>query len=283
MRVTRSVFAIVVAMTLCFTTAVARASDDGGTNTGSPTPGAGEPGGEPVAVVALGADGGVIASVHHAGPGRSGHWTCHYWAGGGTVEGSTATGPAIVTPVPMQAVELKCLDDSGATVYDKTFLFDPADPLGGLDDPAQAAANALAALHLPAPALATNPPGAQLVGLATWLWTTDATTLQASATLGGVTSTVTATPTRTVWTTSPDDLSVTCTGPGTPYDPTKPPDSQSTDCSLVFETAGPHQVTATTTYAITWMATTGDGGPLDPLTRTATITVAVDQAQALIN
>ena len=52
---------------------------------------------------------------------------------------------------------------------------------------------------------------------------------------------------------------------------------------MLFETAGTEQLTATVTYAITWSASTGDGGQLDPLTRTAAQGVVVDQAQALIN
>jgi hypothetical protein len=250
----------------------------------TPTPTAGESDGSPVAIVALDGSGGVLASVHHAGPGRSGRWTCHYLAGSGTAEGATAAGAAIVTPQAGQTVDLHCTDDAGAVVHDEVLVFDPADPLPHLDEPAQAAAQALARLDLPSPAVATNPSTgtAQLVGLPTWLWLTDWATRQASATLDGVTSTVTAVPIRTTWTSSPEDQTLTCPGPGTPYRTDRPVDAQSTDCSILFEDAGTHHLTATVTYTVTWSATTGDNGPLDPITRTTTVAVAVDQAQALI-
>ena len=96
-------------------------------------------------------------------------------------------------------------------------------------------------------------------------------TRQATATLDGVTATVTATPTcvrpgrpARRGPTSP------ATGPGTAYDPTRPADAQHSTCTLLFETAGPEQLTATVTYAVSWTASTGDHGDLDPLTRRAT-------------
>ncbi len=41
-------------------------------------------------------------------------------------------------------------------------------------------------------------------------------------------------------------------------------------------------MTATVTYATGWTATTGDGEPLDELTRATTVAVTVVEAQALI-
>ncbi len=228
---------------------------------------------------------GPLRTIRHPGPGRLGQWTCHYEAGGGTGVGSTAAGTVPISPARGQLVDLSCADDTGALVYDRTFVFDPADPLPGLDDPAQAAAQALSTLDLPAPTLSTSPPldSSQLVGVPTWLWLSDWTTRRATATLDGVTATVTATPLRTTWTADPSGAHETCEGPGSPYDASRPPDAQTSACTMLFETAGTEQLTATVTYAISWSASTGDGGPLDPLTRTATRAVVVDQAQALIN
>ncbi len=228
---------------------------------------------------------GPIHTISHPGAGRSGRWLCHYYAGGGDGVGSTSDGVAPILPEAGQLVLLQCVDESGAIVFQHVFTFDPADPLPGLDDPAQAAAQALSALPLPAPTISASPPlgSPQLVGVPTWLWVTDWATRQATATLDGVTATVTARPVRTDWSASPSGSQVTCDGAGTRYDPARPPDAQSSTCTLLFETAGAQQLTATVTYAITWSASTGDGGQLDPLTRTATQAMIVDQAQALIN
>ncbi len=228
---------------------------------------------------------GPLHTIRHPGPGRSGQWTCHYYAGGGDNAGSTTVGVVPIAPEAGQVVMLECTDASGGVVFQRVFTFDPADPLPGLDDPAQAAADALAALALPAPAISVDPPppSPQLVGVPTWLWVADWATRRATATLDGVSATVVATPTRLTWTASPSGTTVTCDGPGTPYDPGRPPESQASTCTTTFEVAGPQQLTATVTYAVSWTATTGDAGVLEPLTRAATRDLEVDQAQALIN
>jgi hypothetical protein len=273
----------IVLLSMTVQTPRALASDDGSTKS-SPTPVGTESNGEPVAIVVMGPT-GPVRTIRHDGPGRAGQWTCRYYAGGGHGQGFSATGAGVVEPVAGQLVTLQCTDDSGAVVYQRDLTYDPADPLPGLDDPAQAAAEALAALELPTPAVAVNPPppAAQLVGVATWLWIANWTVRRATATLDGVSATVTATPTQVTWTSDPDGSTVTCRGPGTPYDPSRPPDAQASTCTLLFETAGPRQVTATVTYAVTWTASTGDAGILDALTRAATVGLTVDQAQALIN
>ncbi len=228
---------------------------------------------------------GPIHTISHPGAGRSGRWICHYYAGGGDGRGSTTDGVAPITPEVGQLVLLQCVDESGAIVFQNVFTFDPADPLPGLDDPAQAAAQALSALPLPTPTISTSPPvdSPQLVGVPTWLWLADWATRQATATLDGVTATVTATPLRSTWSANPSGADLTCDGPGTAYDPARAPDAQTSTCALLFETAGIEQLTVTVTYAITWTASTGEHGQLDALTRLATRSVVVDQAQALIN
>jgi hypothetical protein len=42
-------------------------------------------------------------------------------------------------------------------------------------------------------------------------------------------------------------------------------------------------VQATVTYVTSWVATTGDGGDLDPVTRVGAVPVVVEEAQALID
>ena len=244
--------------------------------------------GTPEAIVVSGPGGGVLHTVIHQGSGRSGTWTCHYYAtvaaaNAQNLEPDLAKGP--IVPGPGQTIGLLCWDDGGNIAHSAIFVFDPADPVPGIDDPAQAAADAERLLPLHPPAIRLSPPvGAhQLVGLATWLWVGGPwRPLRASATLGGVTSTVTATPTTVTWTLD-DGTAVTCHGPGTPYDPRRPADVQHSNCTYLFEDAGHFRLTATVTYEITWTASTGDAGGLGPVTRAGTVPVVVDQAQAVIH
>ena len=75
---------------------------------------------------------------------------------------------------------------------------------------------------------------------------------------------------------------------GTPYDPGRPPGDQRSSCTHVFTRSsrrlagGSYQVDATVTYTVSWTATTGEGGALGTLTRSATVPVRVTEAQALI-
>ncbi len=240
----------------------------------------------PVAVVVVG-PGGVLHEIDHPGAGRAGTWTCHYYA---TMAEAQPTNleidvSATIVPKPGQVVGLECWDDAGNLVHTAIFVYDPADPVPGIDDPAQAAANALRVLPLPAPTIRLSPPvgSVQLVGVATWLWIADPwVPRHASATLEGVTSTVTATPVSVRWHLS-DGTSTTCDGPGTAYDPGRGPDEQHSDCTELFETAGSYGLTATVTYVTSWVATTGDTGVLPPVTRTAAVAIVVDEAQAFIH
>jgi hypothetical protein len=281
MRLKRLVGAATLIAASLATVAPAHAADDGSTRTG-PQPGGTEANGSPVAIVVEGPT-GTLHTIRHPGAGRAGRWTCHYYAGGGDQPGSTTEGAAAITPAAGQTVMLACTDDIGALVFQQVFVFDPADPLPGLDDPAQAAARALAALPLAPPAIGLDPPAttSQLVGLPTWLWVANWGAGQATASLDGVTATVTATPTQVRWTSAGGDA-ITCAGPGAVYDSARPADAQHSDCTLLFQTAGPERLTATVTYAVTWTASTGDHGDLDPITRSGTQALSVDQAQALI-
>ena len=107
-----------------------------------------------------------------------------------------------------------------------------------------------------------NPPGEQVVNVPSWLWIapSDWTSVVANAAAGNVTATVTARPMSVVWNLG-DGNSVTCSGPGTPYDPSKPADAQSTDCSYTWRTSSADQpqgvyiVTATIEYAVTTVVT----------------------------
>jgi spore coat protein U-like protein len=104
--------------------------------------------------------------------------------------------------------------------------------------------------------------------------------------VGAVTSTVRARPVSATWDLG-DGTTITC-GPGTAYDPSLSPGAQSSDCTHVFtrdsrRTAdGAYQVRVTVTYAVSWDASTGAGGRLAELSRTTTVPVVVQEAQALV-
>ena len=267
---------------LCFP-GIARA-DNGGGDGQPPTASGTVSEGSPEAIVVSGPGGS--QQIHRPGSGHHGTWTCHYYA----VFGSTMPfgvdilgGP--ITPEAGAPVYLECRDDTGASTVTRFLIFDPADPLAGLDAPERAADQARKLLPLSPPAIELSPPlgAAQLVGVPTWLWLGDSwQPLRASATLDGITSTVTARPTSVTWLLG-DGTSVRCDGPGTPYDTSRSADDQHTTCSHTFESRGQFSLTATVAYDTTWIATTGGGGVLDPIARTATVAVIVQEAQALIH
>jgi hypothetical protein len=163
--------------------------------------------------------------------------------------------------------------------------------LGPRVDPAVLAAQALRRLPLPAPAVGTSPPAdrEQLVNLPTWLWVHDDWAARsATASLPGVSVTVTAQPVRVRWEMG-DGEHVTCHGPGRRYDSRVAAAVQTTDCSYTYRrsSAGqPHQryqVTATMTWHVTWAATGVAGrGDLGEVFRSTTLQLRVVEGQALI-
>jgi hypothetical protein len=140
--------------------------------------------------------------------------------------------------------------------------------------------------------LKTAPPaeGDLIVGLRTWFWLDQRPQpITASVTLAGITATVEARPTTI--TIDPGDNAggrFTCPDAGTPYDPSHP-DAPST-CTYVYDTRstvddrnGRFQATVQVDYDVTWRATDGTGGPLQPLHANTTLPLLVREVQALIN
>jgi hypothetical protein len=127
--------------------------------------------------------------------------------------------------------------------------------------PIVVAEQAAKTLGLSSPVIEMAPPNGalQLVRVATWLWVNPASwrPVSASATAGAVTATATATATQVVLDMG-DGSTVTCVGPGTPYDPSAPDASSS--CSYTWMTAGTYTVTATTYWSVTWSAAGAAGG-----------------------
>jgi hypothetical protein len=171
----------------------------------------------------------------------------------------------------------------------------PAADGGGTDppppSPTELAIQALNRTPLPPPDMDMAPGGniPQLVNLATFLWINPAQWVPqtASASAGGVTSTVTATPERVVWDMGQGD-SVTCEGPGLPYEPNLPDDAQPSDCKFTYRASSANRpdktfiVRATIEYHVTWSASgAAGGGDLGISRRSSTTPVRVAELQAL--
>ncbi|MGF1646061.1 MAG: hypothetical protein ACFCVF_03940 [Kineosporiaceae bacterium] len=141
---------------------------------------------------------------------------------------------------------------------------------------------------LPSLSIGSSPSGTQLVRVPTWLWV-DASrwgAQSATASVPGLSVTVTATPTRVVWSMG-DGGSVVCLGPGSVFPAGGDPAASSPDCghTYVRSSAGvpgqAYPVTATVTWEITW---TGgrERGTLPALETTSTTAFPVAESQALI-
>jgi hypothetical protein len=227
-------------------------------------------------------------------------------ASGGTGGGGGGTKPCTWTPVEADLVgeqaELiftrmpnaqfawylqECTNPDGSVTT--TFIpVEVTDP-GPAPDPEALRASAQEDLRLPTPKIAMSPPGEQVVHVASWLWV-DGDLWRphsSSASAGGVTATVTATPTRTVWDMGNGET-VACDGPGVPYDPSRADAAQSTPCSYTYlnSSAGRpgnvYAVTVTVEWQLGWTVTGAPGGGALPgLTTSTSTAVPVGEVQAL--
>jgi hypothetical protein len=156
--------------------------------------------------------------------------------------------------------------------------------------PATVAQQAASTLSLQSPVIEMAPPAGaeQLVRVASWLWVNpDAwQPSTVTATVDGVAASATATPEQVVWKMG-DGNTVTCDGPGTPYDASN--SNATTSCSYTWSTpsasqsSGTYQVTATIEFAVTWTAIGAPGGGNLGVVAGATATdqVRVGESEAL--
>ncbi len=278
----RLIACVVVAAALHSAAPLAASADNLG-GAASPVAGASLGGGTPEAVVVVGGGGRSVAvSVGGGGGGGGGStWQCQF---------VHATGAGLETEAYTPAAGERALYvcyDAGRLAYLDARTYDPADPLAGLFAVERALAQARRRVDPPAPTLRTSPASDQLVGVPTWLWLDGGfAPVSATASVGAVSATVTATPRSVTWATG-DGATVTCAGPGRPY--TAGADDAATDCrhtytrrSTTRSPDGSYHLQATVTYAVAWSATTGDGGDLGTITRTAAVDVRVLESQALI-
>jgi hypothetical protein len=158
-------------------------------------------------------------------------------------------------------------------------------------DPRVLAERAADRVAIPAVQIGMNPRPEQgaVVNVETWLWVDasswNSVTAQASA--GNVVVTATASPRRVIWDMGNGDR-VTCEGPGTAYDPSRPSSEQSTDCSYTYRKSsarapgGAYTVTATVVWEVSWTVTgAAGGGSLGTAPRSQSVRLPVKEIQAV--
>src|SRR5581483_1529499 len=124
-----------------------------------------------------------------------------------------------------------------------------------------------------------------VVNLPTFLWIDQGIwrSMSATAAVGGVSATVVAAPSRVVWAMG-NGATVSCVGPGVPYDPNRDPAAQATSCSYTYtapsgqQPGGRYVVTARVYWHVTWTSTgVAGGGDLGEIAGEASTTsVGVD-------
>ncbi|MCU1358363.1 MAG: hypothetical protein JWM89_3781 [Acidimicrobiales bacterium] len=158
-------------------------------------------------------------------------------------------------------------------------LYLPTDPRPAVT--ADAVASAQAQLALPEPEIGTAPPrdGVLLVGVETWFWARNDRPASATATIPGLSATITASP-KALHLRFPDGTSITCPGGGSAWAPGRSGRSQHSDCTHIFQRAGDQAVRATLDWDLSWTATNGESGSLPAVHRTSDIHLPLRQAQA---
>lgn len=176
---------------------------------------------------------------------------------------------------------LICHNAAGEEVVSRLFLFEPGVAVLSAADLAARARNELALLY-PEPRTSPAVSLPQIPGIDTWMWI-DAALWQpivATASIPGLSVSATATPQSMTWDMG-DGTVVTCDGPGTAYDDSRPEAEQSTDCSHVYQSRGAYTATATITWSISWSSSDGDGGELADASRSTQFPMTVIERQAI--
>lgn len=128
------------------------------------------------------------------------------------------------------------------------------------------------------------------MNVSSWLWVGSGAwrSMSATAAAGPVSATATAAPAEVVWTMG-DGHSVTCDGPGVPYNSSNP--NATTYCSYTWPTSsggepgGVYRVTATVYYQAAWTAAGAPGGGSFGLVAgpSSSVAVRVAESQAINN
>ncbi len=181
-----------------------------------------------------------------------------------------------------------CKDENGNEVVNDLRDFEEGGATPEVD-PEFLAEQAAARLAVAPPEIQLSPKADlnQIVQLPTWMWVSNWEPASATASVPGVTSTVTATPASVTWDMGNGDQ-VVCSGPGTPFDSSRPEEEQSTDCSYTYrhsstsQPSGVYQVSATMTYDVSWSASGAPGGgALPAVSETTTFPLRVLEIHAV--
>ncbi|MET9300692.1 hypothetical protein ABZX66_15325 [Micromonospora aurantiaca] len=167
----------------------------------------------------------------------------------------------------------------------------PDPPAGILPSYQELAQRAIAEMNLNGPniGIAPQPNGAGLVGLPIWLWNRASPStwgpITRTAAVPGRSVTATARAQKIVWSMG-DGNSVTCTKPGTPFQPSYG-NRRSPDCGYdgyrrpsSTQAGGRYTVTATTSWLITWSGGGGNTGSQSIDLSSAT-TIDIDELQVI--
>ena len=99
---------------------------------------------------------------------------------------------------------------------------------------------------------------------------------------------VTAVPQKLIFAPGAGMPTVSCPGPGTAYDPSRPASAQHSACTYTYpapsalQSGGVDQVTVAITWAAQWQGSGGTGGTLPALTRSVSFPLRVTEGQSLV-
>lgn len=232
----------------------------------------------------------VVIPCHHS---EYGWWSdsrqCYYKVMSPQPDADAA--PAMGQPKEGYLVyEARCANPGSPHEWDYLWAWFLDPPDGTPVTPEELARRATDSMTLLGPDIRTSigADGRALVGVPVWLWTSTGPTRwgpnSATASVPGLSVTATARARKIVWQLG-DGTTLTCTGPGTPYDVRSGRISSPT-CGHTYlrssaRFAGEaYAITATTTWDIAWVGG-GRSGTLTR-TRTSTATLPVGELQVLI-
>lgn len=193
---------------------------------------------------------------------------------------------------PIYDLDGNLIDTSGdGAWYDKQcgtvyygLVFVPAGAASPVVSPRTVANGVLGRMPIPVPKVRLSPEGDQVVNLPMWTWLDDWAAVTDSANVPGVSITVTAAPSKAVWTFG-DGQTVTCDGPGIPWTTGvtgKPLCGHTFTRSSASAPNGTYRVTVSVTWTASYTVAGGaGGGNLAPVTRTTTFDIQVGEVQSI--
>ena len=152
---------------------------------------------------------------------------------------------------------------------------------------------AMDSVAIPAPQVDTNPkittgdgvPDATVVGMDTWVWATGDTPseVRVTASAGSMSAEVVAS--SSGLRVSAPDANQSCTGWGSPWVDGESQEGGS-DCTIEFTRSSAHlggttPVSVSVSYDVSWTASDGSSGTLDPITTNSTVDIPVAEIQTV--